>query len=396
MDTESTTTKPARHRDVELLIRGGGSDAGSEFYITARADPSGRLNGNGRDVFHAIARTLRAKRAWIAQERIFCSAEMMPALLPARSEAYGNLDDRVPPTWLDAGPDKPFLGAQVYAVCLPIKPRPLTIQGRICGRMMHHHGCRWITGSGLPVNRSGSRDLQARRAFEETQILLKSAGTAISSLARTWCYLDDILAWYPDFNSARSRFFAGVDPTNVDVQGSFPASTGIGVSPAGGDCCAVDFFAVAGCTVCPRSPRGCLCRHASAGRQRSAFEYGSSFSRASTVCTPSGRTVFVSGTAAIDEDGTTRFPGDPAAQIRMTMDCIHAVLSDLHCPVRDVTQAVAYCKDAEVEADFRRLSPRADWPWIIVRGDICRDDLLFEAEVTGLTSRSGAPTGAAL
>ena len=69
----------------------------------------------------------------------------------------------------------------------------------------------------------------------------------------------------------------------------------------------------------------------------------------------------------------------------MTLDCTNAVLDDLHCPRTDVVQAVAYCKTAEVEAGFRRWQferHMPHWPWLIVRGDVCRDDLLFEAEVT--------------
>ncbi len=69
----------------------------------------------------------------------------------------------------------------------------------------------------------------------------------------------------------------------------------------------------------------------------------------------------------------------------MTLDGTNAVLDDLPCPRSDVVQVVAYCRTAEVEARFRQpqLETRVtDWPWLIVRGDVCRDDLLFEAEVT--------------
>ncbi|MFQ5741420.1 MAG: hypothetical protein ACE5JX_20680, partial [Acidobacteriota bacterium] len=77
-------------------------------------------------------------------------------------------------------------------------------------------------------------------------------------------------------------------------------------------------------------------------------------------------------------------------QIRMTLDCTNAVLDDLRCPRSDVVQAVAYCKTAEVEERFRQRQVEThigEWPWLIIRGDICRDDLLFEAEVTACVAR---------
>jgi enamine deaminase RidA (YjgF/YER057c/UK114 family) len=147
----------------------------------------------------------------------------------------------------------------------------------------------------------------------------------------------------------------------------------------------MDLIAAVGNTACARHPTECVCKHPAAGKQQSAYEYGSSFARASSICTPAGRTVFVSGTAAIDARGASCHVGDVDGQTRMPVDCTAAVLDDLRCPRTDVVQAVAYCKTAEVEAHFRKRQGemnKTNWPWIIVRGDVCRDDLLFEAEVT--------------
>jgi hypothetical protein len=71
------------------------------------------------------------------------------------------------------------------------------------------------------------------------------------------------------------------------------------------------------------------------GKQRSAFEYGSAFSRASRAVTPADRTVFVSGTASIDQNGQT---------VKGTLD----------------------------------------WPWITLIADVCRPELLLEIEVTAV------------
>jgi enamine deaminase RidA (YjgF/YER057c/UK114 family) len=93
--------------------------------------------------------------------------------------------------------------------------------------------------------------------------------------------------------------------------------------------------------------------------------------------------VFVSGTAAIDEAGRTCCPGDAPGQIRMTLENVLAVLSDMRCSPRDVVQAMAYCKTPAVAERFAAdFQATLSWPWVVVVCDICRDDLLFEVEVT--------------
>ena len=92
-------------------------------------------------------------------------------------------------------------------------------------------------------------------------------------------------------------------------------------------------------------------------------------------------TVSVSGTAAIDTEGRTCHLGQIVPQIRMTIDNTLAALRDARCRVGDVVQAMAYCKTPAVaEAFVAGGATKLRWPWVIVIGDVCRDDLLFEAE----------------
>jgi len=128
---------------------------------------------------------------------------------------------------------------------------------------------------------------------------------------------------------------------------------------------------------------GCVVRRAAAGKQKSAYNYGSAFARAAEADTPAGRTVFVSGTAAIDAEGRTCFLDDPAGQIDMTIRNVQAVLADCGCSARDAVQAIAYSKTPAIAERFARdYASAVPWPWVSVVGDVCRDDLLFEVEVT--------------
>jgi enamine deaminase RidA (YjgF/YER057c/UK114 family) len=389
-------------KDVKMTARCIGSGTGGEIYITALPDPALSLAEQGREIFTGIDKLLREKRAWICQERIFAPAEAIQILAKLRADAYGELDDGVAPAWLVGGPDPVIRGVQVYAIASASRPQPLKVNGRRCARLILNNGCRWITASALPTHPASTAEAspsaaeaspsapeaQTWLAFEEAETLLKQAGGDLASVARTWFHLAEILDWYPRFNDTRTRFFVerGLLKPGNDVR--LPASTGIGVRPANNRSVLMDLFAVVGDPACPLAPEGCLCKHQATGHQRSAFAYGSSFARAATVCTPAGRTVFVSGTAAIDSNGQTCHVGDVPGQIRMTIDCLHAALRDQLCSTRDVVQAVAYCKSAEVEESFRKLATEPHWPWLVVRADVCRDNLLFEAEVAGMIARN--------
>jgi len=371
---------------MKTIVRDIQGETCRELFITVVPDATQSLPEQAL-AFAAVRQVLAEHHAWIAQERIYAPADSIEMLAAARSRHYGDYDDGVRPAWLVGGPNATIRGVQVYAVQSPTRPQVLTINGHRCARLMQNNGCRWITASSLPTYPAATPEAQTRQAFEEAEALLQQAGGDLTSIARTWFHLDKILDWYPRFNDTRTQFFTerGLLKPGNGVQ--LPASTGIGVHPANNGRVLMDLFAVIADPACPLAPAGCLCKHQATGHQRSAFAYGSSFARAATACTPAGRTVFVSGTAAIDPAGQTCHVGDIPGQIRMTIDCLNAVLRDQQCGQDDVVQAIAYCKTAEVEECFKQWEKEIPWPWITVRGDVCRDDLLFEAEVTACVPR---------
>ena len=150
---------------------------------------------------------------------------------------------------------------------------------------------------------------------------------------------------------------------------------GIGLHGPGGAACTIDLIALPG--------REDEIEHVEAGGdQRSAFEYGSAFSRASVAPMPGGKTVFVSGTAAIDDAGRTEHTDQVEAQIDATIAHIRSLLARLDCGDEHVLSALAYCKNAAVEETFRRRWADLTWPRLTMIGEVCRPDLLFEVEVT--------------
>lgn len=302
----------------------------------------------------------------------------MPAALAARAAAYGALDDGVPPVLLTVpeGVTGPVAGVQVHAVRGPKAPAALVSKGKPCGRTFEAASHRFIALSGLVAPESGTREQQARALFEMADAALRQAGGSMHTVARTWLWLGDILAWYGEFNRVRNRFFTECGLLNGDPSHNhLPASTGIGVRPAGGAALALDVVATVG-------PKASIEYFGAAGNQLSAFDYGSAFSRSARATTPAGETVYISGTASIDKAGKTIHLGEVEGQVDVTIKNIRAALQDANCGDGDVVQAFVYSKTPEVDRYFRKQYGDIEWPCIAVISDVCRDDLLFEVEAT--------------
>jgi enamine deaminase RidA (YjgF/YER057c/UK114 family) len=385
---------------MRIDVRQCRSDNSLELYVAAIPDPGRTVGDEAADVFAGIEDVVHAHGARICRERVFTAPGEQPRVERARAAAYSRLDALAPPDWLLAGAsDGGAGGVQVHAVRGPRTWRPLHNGAGILGWAFEQNGPRWAVTGGLTLPQACDGPAQTRAVFEKAADILAQADMDLTCVARTWIYMDDILAWYPPFNRERNRLFvergllARNDPTGgADGKNIWlvPASTGMGVSPARGGKIALEVFAVK--STAASTPAGdgtCIERHAAAGRQRSAFEYGSAFARCATADTPAGKTIFVSGTAAIDEQGRTCFVGDPRGQMRMTIHCLLAVLRDRGCTGRDVVQSIAYCKTPQIAAEFRRVwECEIPWPWVTVVGDVCRDDLLFEIEVTAYPGAS--------
>jgi enamine deaminase RidA (YjgF/YER057c/UK114 family) len=291
-----------------------------------------------------------------------------------RAGIYGNFDDGVEPVWLvvPEGINGPIAGIQVYAVGGGERPEVLGYQNTPCGRIVRANGRQCLTLSGLGEPAAGGRVEQSKRMFEKMEAVLHQAGIDMFSVARTWMWLKDILAWYDDFNRVRNDFFIDHGLITNGISHKMPASTGIGVAAAN-VACAMELVAVI-------DPPGSIEYLEVGGNQSSAYDYGSAFSRATKAVTPAGKTVYVSGTASIGADGKTTNIGDSRAQITATIDNVRAVFEEMNCQDSDIVQTIAYCKTAEIEKLFHDEYANLSWPWMTVVSDVCRHDLLFEIE----------------
>jgi enamine deaminase RidA (YjgF/YER057c/UK114 family) len=353
---------------MPVVTRQVRSGQASETYHTCTGAQPRQLF---QEAFQAAADTGR-----ICRERIFVPAGQLAAWQQARAETYGPAADHIATTWLHAG-DSPFAGGvQLHCISGVNDWTELCSDGQFAGWSFAQGDTRWAITKAITCTGAGDAPTQARAAFLAGEQILAQAGMGLHQVARTWIFMHDILAWYGELNHQRNQLFierqllrCGADAAASEV----PASTGIGIGPIGSAKVSIEFFATS-------SPG--LTRLAAAGKQRAAYEYGSAFARAATLPTPGGKTLFISGTAAIDPEGRTCHLGDASGQINMTMANIIAVAKQCGFPADSVVQAIAYCKTPAIAQEFAARQARWPWPWLIAVGDVCRDDLLFEAEIT--------------
>ena len=364
---------------ANLETRSVESASATEIYISATPGENAPLQDQAREIFSGIRDILRSKKAFILQERVFSTLEATETIRQARSEAYGDLDDGVAPSFLVAaeGSSGPIAGVQVHAINTNSKPELIRLDQTGCGRILRAPGCTFLTLSSISVPQAENNTEQAQAMMEKAESVLKQFGADFLSVPRTWMWLKDILSWYNDFNNVRNKFFTERGLIGAGTRQSMPASTGIGLGPDNGGHCAMDLVAVL-------EPADSTQYLQVTGKQHCALNYGSAFSRAARSIMPTGDIVFVSGTASIDADGVTTNIGDAAGQINATIENVRAVLSEMQSSEKDLVQVIAYCKTTEDEKVFNSLKGSLDWPWITVICDICRPDLLFEIEATAM------------
>ncbi len=358
------------------------SNVATDVYIKASVTPNIALQEQANELFGGIRQVLESEEAHILQERIFGTEASLKTVRSIRADVYGGYDDGVEPAWLvvPEGMNGQIAGVQMHALSSEEAPKILSSGDRPCGRIVHVGDSKYLTISCIQAPEAGQAANQARVMLEKAEAVLKQAGCDMYSVPRTWIWLRDILSWYDDFNLVRNSFFTERGLIGEGTVNKMPASTGIGISPGNESTCGMDLVAVIG------SDKSIEYLDAG-GNQNSALKYGSAFSRASRVETPAGSTVFVSGTASIDASGKTTNTGNASKQIEATINNVRAVLNEMQYHDKDVVQATAYCKTAEIEKLFWSQWSDLAWPNLTVIADVCRDDLLFEMEATAAIAR---------
>jgi enamine deaminase RidA (YjgF/YER057c/UK114 family) len=347
--------------------------AHAEYIVTATL-PEG---GSPGDLFARCAEVLTERDARVVSQDVF-GIERDDALSFELGRTFGGCS--WPVTWLTEDTDKGLAGVQLWAVSGKV-PTPIWVDGSLVGSVFEDADWRYCRLSGvLPNNLSEPKENQARAVFNKMDVALGAIGMDYGHVVRTWFYNDDILSWYGAFNEVRSDFYREQNVFNHLV----PASTGVGGKNTAGAALVGGLLAVE-----PAHPDTQVSAIPSP-LQCPALNYGSSFSRAVELVSPTCRRVYVSGTASIGPDGTTEGIGDVSGQIERTIGVVAAILESRGMNWTDVIRGLAYFKNESDSAAYARYCESnqvADMPVLVVRNRICRDDLLFEIEVDAVQTR---------
>ncbi len=127
-----------------------------------------------------------------------------------------------------------------------------------------------------------------------------------------------------------------------------------------------------------------------------ACDYGSAFSRGMRIDLGQFVVLLISGTASIDGQGRTLYPGDLRAQTRRTFDNISALLESEGASWKDIVRTTCYLRD--IERDYQafneertafyreqKLNPVPASTGI--QAILCRPDLLIEIEAIAMFRR---------
>jgi enamine deaminase RidA (YjgF/YER057c/UK114 family) len=343
---------------------------GSELTITVKPLPDEGILG----MFNRLAAALQAFEATIVHLMLFGNVTAGAAGMEAMRRVFGELD--WPVTWVEgaACDGGPIAGLQAFAFAGGEVQR-LRRGRRVVGSVFEDGAFRHCMLGGLgPDQYSASRASQTKQTLDHLAEALEQGGFTFSEVMRTWFFLDDLLAWYDEFNQARTQVYSSI-PFRT---GSLPASTGIGGrNPAGA-------ALVAGAWAVQPLSGTARVEEIASPLQCPAPAYGSAFSRAVEISSPAGRRLLISGTASIAPDGRTLWQDDARRQVAQTMQVVEAILRSRSLSLPDLTRATAYFKrrtDARVFREWCEARGGSSLPLVFANCDVCRDDLLFELEL---------------
>jgi enamine deaminase RidA (YjgF/YER057c/UK114 family) len=383
-----------QHKSFTIYTSSVGAD---QFYLIASVTDKDTDHATVcREIYKEIADIISKTGIQIIQEKIYGSNCIHKDILKAREHVlrdYG-IYEELPITYIQGEPlwGTGFSGVQICAVnSVRQQDNVWTLyeNGIPRGRGMNRNGTTFLllqNMHGLRENNSNdnNRAEQVRQMFDKTNKLLRKYGADYRDVVCTRIYISDILDWYNEFNSVRNAKYAeyGILPTVPETliteQIYLPSSTGIQAENPEGAEVLMNVLAVVREASSPLE-----IMHNNGVKQRSAYRYGSAFSRSIIIRESNNKCIILSGTAAINEQGKSMFNGNFREQMRMTLEIVSALISKEGASLKDICLATVFLKYKEDTAIYKEVANEyglADMPAVCVIADICRDELLFELE----------------
>jgi hypothetical protein len=163
----------------------------AEFVLTETPRPGEPVAA----MFLRLAASLQQRNAQILALMIYGGVTRQPEIDRAMQEALGEAD--WPVTWVEAAScdGAALAGIQAFALSGQSVTR-IRIGRRVVGSVFEDEGARHCLLGGLgPQATSLAPAAQVQQMFSGLELALDMAGFALSDVARTWFYNDDILPW---------------------------------------------------------------------------------------------------------------------------------------------------------------------------------------------------------
>lgn len=347
-------------------------------------------------MYHKIMALLLKHNIFILHERIFGSTLLYDSIRLIRHEIIVNnhIDPDSPFTFIDGRPywGTGISGINIHGVLLKSEFDHISnimVNNKICGRIWETRGFKYLMIHNIYSGQPNTMDSfnQTIDVYNIANDILFENGFKFGNVIRTWIYINNILKKYNEFNKARNLKFKdfGLIPNELDHE-SFeqiymPASTGIGCNNVFEAPLIMDLLAIK-----KKDNSGLKIFNETGKKQKSAYRYGSAFSRSMVIeYGLDSKYIYLSGTASINDNGETVFINDIRNQIEMTGNVIKELVKKENFDFTDICEGTVFLKKPEYISEFKEYCHKnglLDVPFIITLADVCRDDLLFEIDAT--------------
>ena len=231
-------------------------------------------------------------------------------------------------------------------------------------------GCKHVFAANI-CGMHGKPEEETYSMFQSAERLLQEEGMTFQNVVRTWIHLRHINRDYSGFNRGRAKFFRERELLFP------PASTGIGGAPPSD----AQNMCLGLCAI--QAPMPIEVQPMSSPTLNEAWTYGADFSRGLKVVGTNAITLFISGTASVDEKGRTVHADDFEAQVERMILNISALLAQQNASFEDVVSAITYLKhpaNASLLAKVFTKRKIQNFPNALVHARVCRPELLCEME----------------
>lgn len=347
------------------------------------------------EMYTEIASVMHENKIESLHERIFGSLSLFESVHKIRTNIFKeySIDSEIPFTFLEGNPywGKGISGINIHGVILESptdKVCNIKHDGRVCGRTWENKDSHCLMLHSIHGLKDSSMDYynQTLEMFGKADDILKENGFEFRNVVRTWVYLQEISKQYDAFNNARNLKFRefGLIPNELDnnlyEQVYMPASTGIECYNTFQASGVMDLFAIK-----KKQSSNIIIESENGNKQKSAYRYGSAFSRSMIIKDEANKYIYLSGTASINKKGETVYIDDIKNQLEMTGSVIKALIKEEDYDFNDLCEGTVFLKKADYLSDYREYCQKNElWemPCIITLANVCREDLLFEMDAT--------------